>query len=263
MFGGILASLSPTEALDFSSPSAGRERRQDIRMKRATDLQQLVVGRSLTAESSSSTESSPNLLSDSGNLRLGGFEIGREGVVVVVETSKSAAESRLEAEQQQRQERSPVDERSEYTHGNREDEDERGGVSGTARRGDADFSDLQPLQIIGRGASGFVRRAEHLPSGRMMAIKEICISDPARRAQILKEIETLRASTSSSSAQLMQYECVRYREGSIQSMQPAPDEPCGGARRPAPDLPPSLPPLSCSAHAHPPHVPPPPCLPAR
>ena len=55
-----------------------------------------------------------------------------------------------------------------------------------------------------------------LPPVVAVAVKEICISDPARRQQILKEIETLRAATATSSSHLMQYEGVRYTEGSIQ-----------------------------------------------
>lgn len=50
----------------------------------------------------------------------------------------------------------------------------------------------------------------------MLAVKEICISDIARRQQILKEIETLRQVTSRSASHLMQYLGVRYTEGSIQ-----------------------------------------------
>ena len=87
-----------------------------------------------------------------------------------------------------------------------------------ASAGGIDFADLRQLEVIGRGASGYVRRVEHVPTGRMMAVKEICISDPSRRHQILKEMETLRAATAASPSQshLMWYEGVRYTEGSVQ-----------------------------------------------
>ena len=112
----------------------------------------------------SSNGSSPSILAESGKFKIGGFEIGRDGVTELPSPSHQHA---------------PAPSADEPHH-------PPPGI---------DFNELQPLQIIGRGASGFVRRAEHLPSGRSMAVKEICISDPSRRQQILKEIETLRAAT--------------------------------------------------------------------
>jgi len=86
----------------------------------------------------------------------------------------------------------------------------------TSTNGEAplDFKELQGLEIIGRGASGFVRRAEHLPSGRVMAIKEICVSDDARRKQIFKEISTLLST--GESPHLVYYHGARSYDGAIQ-----------------------------------------------
>ena len=143
-----------------------------------------------------SSEASPSPLTESGKFRIGAFEIGRDGVTEIAPEPGPPSKGGSSA--------APT--------GGEGAPREASGVRGPA----FDFAALQPLQIIGRGASGFVRRAEHLPSGRMMAVKEICVSDPARRQQILKEIETLAAATRSSSSHLMQYEGVRYTEGSIQ-----------------------------------------------
>ena len=89
-------------------------------------------------------------------------------------------------------------------------------VTATATSGEAplDFKELQGLEIIGRGASGFVRRAEHVPSGRVMAIKEICVSDDARRKQIFKEISTLLST--GNSPHLVHYHGARSYDGAIQ-----------------------------------------------
>ena len=164
---------------------------------RGLALEPLAVGREFSG-GSSSNESSPNLLTESGRFRIGGFEIGRDGVT------------------EHPQPPAPSDEDGDGMMRSQAADSRVARPPAAAAPPSIDFTTLQPLQIIGRGASGFVRRAEHLPSGRMMAVKEICISDPARRQQILKEIETLRAATASSSSYLMTYEGVRYTEGSIQ-----------------------------------------------
>jgi len=156
--------------------------------------------------SDSSTGVSPSSpshqLSESGNVfRIGGFEIGRDGVT---EMGSGAASE-------------PAPSDLTHTHASSQLQPAAAAAAGPPA-GDfgISFADLQMLQIIGRGASGFVRCAEHLPSGTMMAVKEICISDPARRQQILKEVETLRAATARSASHLMMYLGVRYIEGSIQ-----------------------------------------------
>ena len=77
-----------------------------------------------------------------------------------------------------------------------------------------DFRELQGLEIIGRGASGFVRRAEHTPSGMVLAIKEITVSDETRRLQIFKEISTLLCS--GDAPNLVHYHGARSYDGAIQ-----------------------------------------------
>ena len=72
-----------------------------------------------------------------------------------------------------------------------------------------DFGELRLLDVIGRGASGFVRRASHDPSGRVLAVKEISVSDEGRRKQIFQEISTLLATRT---PHLVRCDGVRYVE---------------------------------------------------
>ena len=82
----------------------------------------------------SSTEVSPSNLSDSsGKFRIGGFEIGRDGVTDLT----AAASSPLGAA-------APVVRAPTHAAAAASERE----ISGI------DFKDLQPLQIIGRGASG-------------------------------------------------------------------------------------------------------------
>ena len=113
-----------------------------IALRRASHIQPLAISR--VADSGSSTEPSPsNPLSDSGSkFRIGGFEIGRDGVTETRDQEPAV----------------PAD------GGHRESEQPEGSDSAPPRG--IDFRELQMLQIIGRGASGFVRRAEHLPTVR-------------------------------------------------------------------------------------------------
>ena len=46
-------------------------------------------------------------------------------------------------------------------------------------------------EVIGRGASSYVQRATHAPSGTPLALKVINIFDRAKRAQLIKEIQAL------------------------------------------------------------------------
>ena len=112
---------------------------------------------------SSSTGVSPSSpshqLSESGNVfKIGHFEIGRDGV-----TEKSSSPTAANA---------PISASA--------DGPPAGGFG-------LNFEQLQMLQVIGRGASGFVRRAEllrtaasgagqRLSAGTMLAVKEICMS---------------------------------------------------------------------------------------
>ena len=131
---------------------------------------------------SNPSPASPTKLSESGKFVIGGYEISREGVSAAPVASAGA----------------PEDEASEPS----------GAVA-------AVFAALQPAEIIGKGASGFVRRATHR-DGRAVAIKDICISDQARRRQIFNEISLLRAQNPDEVRHLVQYLGVRYLEGSIQ-----------------------------------------------
>lgn len=47
------------------------------------------------------------------------------------------------------------------------------------------------IQVVGRGASSYVQRATHVPSGTHLALKVINMFDKSKRKQIMKEIESL------------------------------------------------------------------------
>ena len=133
-------------------------------MRRPTSLAPLNLGSSLSPLSSPDDENRPPpSLSDSGRFNFGHLQIDTQGVVP---SSRDSGYSELA--------------------------DDSGAFAAGAGAGAAlDFGELQGLEIIGRGASGFVRRAEHMPSGAVLAIKEITVSDETRRLQIFKEISTL------------------------------------------------------------------------
>ncbi len=139
----------------------------------------------LTTSSHQSESDSPTdpTLSDSGRFKLGDLQINAHGVVQTPSASGSSGSA--------------------------------GPAAALAAAGKAlDFGELQGLEIIGRGASGFVRRAEHLPSGQVLAIKEITVSDETRRLQIFKEISTLL--TSGDDPHLVHYHGARSYDGAIQ-----------------------------------------------
>ena len=50
---------------------------------------------------------------------------------------------------------------------------------------------LEPLQMLGRGACGTVRLARHTPTGQMLALKAISIGDQSQRHQLLNELSVL------------------------------------------------------------------------
>ena len=139
----------------------------------------------LTTSSHQSESDSPTdpTLSDSGRFKLGDLQINAHGVVQTPSASGSSGSA--------------------------------GPAAALAAAGKAlDFGELQGLEIIGRGASGFVRRAKHLPSGQVLAIKEITVSDETRRLQIFKEISTLL--TSGDDPHLVHYHGARSYDGAIQ-----------------------------------------------
>jgi hypothetical protein len=105
---------------------------------------------------SPSTPTHPDL-SESGNVfKIGGFAIGRDGVTETASAPVAGSAATATAA-------STVASASAAS------------AASAPPTGDfgISFDDLQMLQIIGRGASGFVRQAEHLPSGTIMAVKEI------------------------------------------------------------------------------------------
>ena len=50
---------------------------------------------------------------------------------------------------------------------------------------------LELQEVIGKGASSYVQRAIHRPSGTQLALKVISIFDKSKRDQLIKEIQTL------------------------------------------------------------------------
>ena len=77
----------------------------------------------------------------------------------------------------------------------------KGGVSVSAggvdianhspRLGNVDPYSLLYGQVLGRGASSYVQRAVHSPTGVVLALKVISIYDKAKRDQLIREIQTL------------------------------------------------------------------------
>lgn len=59
--------------------------------------------------------------------------------------------------------------------------------------------DIRMLEVIGRGASGQVRRVLHGPSGSVLAVKEIDIQDTERRKQVRARAAAVAAAAASSS----------------------------------------------------------------
>ena len=154
-------------------------------MRRPTSLAPLNLGSSLSPLSSpDDANRPPPSLSDSGRFNFGHLQIDTQGVVPT--SSRDSGYSELT--------------------------DDSGAFAAGAGAGAAlDFGELQSLEIIGRGASGFVRRAEHMPSGAVVAIKEITVSDETRRLQIFKEISTLLGS--GDAPNLVHYHGARSYDG--------------------------------------------------
>ena len=50
---------------------------------------------------------------------------------------------------------------------------------------------LLPDAVIGKGASSYVRRAIHKPSGTELALKVMNVFDKSKREQLIKEIQLL------------------------------------------------------------------------
>ena len=67
-------------------------------------------------------------------------------------------------------------------------------------------------EIIGRGASSYVQRAIHSPSGTPLALKVINVFDRAKRAQLIKEIQALYDSDCDT---LITFMGAYYRDGAI------------------------------------------------
>lgn len=113
-------------------------------------LEPLAVGRMDSSSSTEPSPSTPTLLTESGKFVIGAFEIGRDGVK---ESQPAAAKS---------------GDSSDDTAARVEDDEPPPTLPAAI-----DFRELQMLQIIGRGASGFVRRAEHVPSGKMSTLRPV------------------------------------------------------------------------------------------
>ena len=52
-------------------------------------------------------------------------------------------------------------------------------------------SDVRVFGVVGVGASGVVKRAIHVPSHRVIALKQMTVNDKERRRQIINEMRTL------------------------------------------------------------------------
>lgn len=65
------------------------------------------------------------------------------------------------------------------------------GLSGVALH----FRDFDVLEELGQGASGLVHKARHRPTGTVVAIKTVNISDKGKRDQTMTELRSLISST--------------------------------------------------------------------
>ena len=73
--------------------------------------------------------------------------------------------------------------------------------------------ELKILNNIGRGACGYVQRAEHVPSGTQLALKVINVFDQSKRHQLLREIQALYDADCSS---LVKFYGAYFLDGTIQ-----------------------------------------------
>jgi serine/threonine protein kinase len=77
---------------------------------------------------------------------------------------------------------------------------------------DVCLNDLEVKEIIGRGASSFVRRAVHRPTNTVLALKVINVYDDTTREQLVEEIRSLYDADCTS---IVNFYGAFYQEGSI------------------------------------------------
>ena len=142
------------------------------------------------------------LLHDSGRYFIGDYVIARDGIV---------AERRHDEAAGQREEAS---EPSEESAGEQAPRLSSACASGGRGGEPLDWSALQIGPLLGRGASGYVRRARLCD--KLLAVKRIAISDDERRRQTFNEISTLVGCTDLSAANLITCYGVRCIEGNIE-----------------------------------------------
>eukprot|EP00306_Pavlova_sp_CCMP459_P005758 CAMPEP_0185161522 /NCGR_PEP_ID=MMETSP1139-20130426/5135_1 /TAXON_ID=298111 /ORGANISM="Pavlova sp., Strain CCMP459" /LENGTH=350 /DNA_ID=CAMNT_0027726793 /DNA_START=11 /DNA_END=1063 /DNA_ORIENTATION=- len=57
------------------------------------------------------------------------------------------------------------------------------------------LEELEFLEDLGQGASGIVRRARHTPTGTIVAVKTVNITDKSKRTQMVNELKSLTKAT--------------------------------------------------------------------
>ena len=67
-------------------------------------------------------------------------------------------------------------------------------------------------EVVGRGASSYVQRAIHVPTGTRLALKVVNVLDRTKRQQLVKEISALYEADCES---LIEFYGAFYREGQI------------------------------------------------
>eukprot|EP00499_Haloplacidia_sp_CaronLabIsolate_P012536 CAMPEP_0196782142 /NCGR_PEP_ID=MMETSP1104-20130614/10795_1 /TAXON_ID=33652 /ORGANISM="Cafeteria sp., Strain Caron Lab Isolate" /LENGTH=348 /DNA_ID=CAMNT_0042152373 /DNA_START=21 /DNA_END=1067 /DNA_ORIENTATION=+ len=75
-----------------------------------------------------------------------------------------------------------------------------------------DPAELEEQEVLGRGASSFVQRMVHKPTGKELAIKVINVFDKSKRDQLLREVRILLDSNCLS---LVGFYGAYFREGTI------------------------------------------------
>lgn len=81
-----------------------------------------------------------------------------------------------------------------------------------AKRFTVDPKELRLGEVIGRGASSYVRRACHVPTNTVLALKTINICDRGRRQQLTKEVKALY---DANCPNLVGFYGAFFREGTI------------------------------------------------
>ena len=72
--------------------------------------------------------------------------------------------------------------------------------------------DLQMMEVVGNGASGYVYKALHIPTGKLLALKSINAFDKGKRHQLINDLRSLQKN---SCPFLVEFCGALYEEGAV------------------------------------------------